>query len=266
MKNPRWIKLGPVLLFVLILVLSVFDSPPSGQAGEPVFRFFVHIGVSFFVSSMLGFTLVYISLIQGIAVKPQIFYAYCISLFGSMFVSLASVIFLPGIFGFIGHSVDSDEIGVMTEYGRFVEALPPGVYTNPLMFGGDIVNIKRNNRVTVIDDIITSDRRIAALEISSNVYIVEITEEMWGNYRSYLIDTTAQTQVTQSLMKQASKECVGGYTLEEIVQDNQQMLSTCITGWLEKYSALYQLGLEYNQIYIPNVNLTPYGPLDLPAA
>lgn len=85
MKNGRLIKLGPVLLFVLMLVLSAIENPPAGPVGDPFFRFFVLVGVSFLISSMLGFVIVYVSLIQGIAVTPQIFYAYCISLFGSIF-------------------------------------------------------------------------------------------------------------------------------------------------------------------------------------
>lgn len=175
-----------------------------------------------------------------------------------VFFVLAAILFVPGVFGYINHSVDTGEIGVLTQHGKFIKVLPPGLYSDPFMFGGNITNVERSKTITAISDALTGDQQIVTFEISSNLYILEVTEETWERYQKFLLDPKEQEKVVQSLIRQATQECTATRNFTDLVSGTHRSeLSTCIDMWMETYVTTYQLGLILNQTVIPNVTIDP---------
>lgn len=173
------------------------------------------------------------------------------------------------IFGYIGHGVKPNEIGIRLRSSRIVGIVGPGIYTDLSPFA-DIVDVKIEGLPFCAEDpeVLTRDQQRIGLKVCGTVHRpgLEGADEYrqnWAVYRTFYVDDKAllgeskDGQVVSmglmtDLSQQAMKVCVGDRNFSDAaVGEARDVLRECIGEELGKLTNPY--GLTVRNVVVPNI-------------
>lgn len=177
-----------------------------------------------------------------------------------------------GVAGYVGHSVEPNEIGIRFRENKLVDVVGPGRYTEfPALFVG-IQNVKVEGVPFCAEDaeVLTSDQQAIGLKVCGTVLRpslenAQIYLDKWDEYRAiYTSDDPLVTPIVdgagnvtrpalmESLGQQAMKVCVGDRTFEQAaVGAARDELRRCVDERVSELASPY--GLTVENVVVPNV-------------
>ena len=178
-------------------------------------------------------------------------------------------------FGFIAHRVQPNEVGVITNKGRVVEVVGPGIYTRfGLWWDVDDIKVEGLTACATDPEVLTRDQQRIGVTTCSTVHrpgasvSLEDYARVYGEFKSLLTNDEALVGVydndgnllsegkTQEIQKQAMKSCVGDRTFAEAaVGASRDELKAC----LEERQNVIGLGflIKFKNVTVPNITIHP---------
>lgn len=177
------------------------------------------------------------------------------------------------IFGYVGHGVGSNEIGVTLVGNKVAGVVGPGIWTD-LQFFADIVDVKTEGIGFCVQDdevLIQKAEQAIGVKVCGRIRRPGVEHNYasdWAQYRALyehdvgLVGTpNTETNVSGSgvvfeVASQAMKVCVGDRTFEQsVVGSARDDLRLCIDNEMSKLAESYG-GLIVENVTVPNVGLS----------
>jgi hypothetical protein len=180
-------------------------------------------------------------------------------------IGVIVMLFLPGLLGYIAHVVESDQIGVVTQYGEVVDVVGPGTYTDPFRLFAEIYNVRISATQFLVEDpevLTRGGEQALGVAVAGDVFrpnLLTLPREqalrLWSLYRPLMQDDSAVLQRVTTMTQQAMKECVGERTFEQAaVGEGRDDLRLCIDRSLDTIGS--EIGLTFQNVSVPNIILT----------
>ena len=180
-------------------------------------------------------------------------------------IGVVVMLFLPGVLGYIAHVVESDQIGVVTQYGEVVDVVGPGTYTDPFRLFAEIYNVRISATQFLVEDpevLTRGGEQALGVAVAGDVFrpnLLTLEREqalrLWSLYRPLMQDDNAVLQRVTTMTQQAMKECVGERTFEQAaVGEGRDDLRLCIDAALDTIGS--EIGLTFQNVSVPNIILT----------
>lgn len=187
----------------------------------------------------------------------------------AVFVLLIAVALLFSIFGYVGHSVADDELGIKMRKNQIVEIVGPGIYSDFNLFA-DMVDVKTSGLQFCAEDeeVLTKDQQRIGIRVCGTVFRPKLSQSevylsQWSAYKTFYLQDVALigeekdgVRVRDGLMtelsQQAMKVCAGDRTFEDAaVGTARDDLRICIDTELDDLAQTY--GLTIHNVIVPNI-------------
>jgi len=174
------------------------------------------------------------------------------------------------LFGYIWHSVGSNEIAIQFNKSQITDIVGPGIYSELNMWA-DITNVKIEGVVWCAEDVevITRDQQRLGVKACGTVHRpglekAELYKTLWSQYQTIYISDDAlvgsedgsKPGLITNIAQQAMKVCVGDRNFSEaVVGTARDELRTCMDTEVDELVSAY--GLRVENLTVPNIIIGP---------
>ena len=145
--------------------------------------------------------------------------------------------------------VNSGEIGILLEFGKVKEVVPPGVYFTLPFFGGFTTLSTQIEKLEVESSAASNDLQVVKTNIALNYQLKSNYEYMWTNFRDEFT-----TRLMEPLVHESVKAVTAKYTADQLITKRGEVKEIIASDLKKKFQSY---GIEVKEFSITNFDFSP---------